>query len=155
MLLWRVEWPRTSISRRLKKLSWEDENGEVCYDRQRISQPNNLLYYYTVPVYQVWMWAFLFLKRRGHWSLSRRKSIFRDIERNLAGKRDNTRNISFSISFFYMLYLGNVDNFLDSVTHKHTCFSFYWAAFCNFVFWDGSRLKFITRTRTRSSPILF
>ena len=66
-----------------------------------------------------------FFLRRGQWSLSRRKSIFRDIERNLAGKRDNTRNISFSISFFYMLYLGNVDNFLDSVTHKHTFFSFY------------------------------
>ncbi len=33
-MTWAREWPRSSISRRVKKLSWEDENGEVCYDRE-------------------------------------------------------------------------------------------------------------------------
>lgn len=30
--LLRIQWPRSSISRRVKKLSWEDEN-EISHDR--------------------------------------------------------------------------------------------------------------------------
>ena len=37
----RIEWPRNSIPRRVKKLSWEDENGEV-HDREisTLTDPN-------------------------------------------------------------------------------------------------------------------